>query len=225
MTTEQEAGGPPRHALPGLEPVSRNFGLDRGKSVDRAYIHEFLWERREDVRGRVLEVADSGYTDYLGEGAVTQVDVLHAKEQLPWVTIVGDLVSGEGIPRDAFDCIVLTQTLHLIYDVPAAIRTAHDALQPGGVVLATLPGVSQISQYDRREWGDFWRFTSDSARRIFGEVFDPAQVEVVAYGNVLVAAAFLYGYALEDLAPTEVAHRDADYDVLIGVRAVRSSPS
>lgn len=226
MTSEREGDRPvPRHALPGLEPVSRNFGLDRGKSVDRAYIHEFLWQHREDVRGRVLEIADSGYTDYLGEGAVTQVDVLHAKEELPWVTIVGDLVTGEGIPTDAFDCIILTQTLHLIYDVPAAIRTAHGALKPGGVVLATLPGVSQISQYDRREWGDFWRFTADSVGRLFGEVFDPDQVEVVAYGNVLVAAAFLYGYALEDLSPAEVAHRDEDYDFLIAVRAVRAPAS
>lgn len=226
MTREQDLESPsPRHALPGLEPISRNFGMDRGKSVDRAYIHEFLWERRDDVHGRVLEIADSGYTDYLGEGAVTHVDVLHAKKHLPWVTLVGDLVTGEGIPRDAFDCIILTQTLHLIYDVHAAVRTAHDALKPGGVVLATLPGVSQISQYDRREWGDFWRFTSDSVRRLFGDVFDPDQVEVVAYGNVLVAAAFLYGYALEDLDPAEVAHRDEDYDFLIAVRAVRSPGS
>lgn len=215
----------PRHALPGLEPVSRNFGLDRGKSVDRAYIHEFLWERRQDVHGRVLEIADSGYTDYLGEGAVTQVDVLHAKQELPWVTIVGDLVTGEGIPTDVFDCIILTQTLHLIYDVQAAVRTAHDALKPGGVVLATFPGVSQISQYDRREWGDFWRFTSDSVGRLFGDVFGPDQVEVVAYGNVLVAAAFLYGYAWEDLDPVELAHRDEDYDFLIAVRAVRPPSS
>jgi SAM-dependent methyltransferase len=212
-----------RHGLPGLEPVSRNFGLDRGKSADRAYIHEFLWERRQDVHGRVLEVADSGYTDYLGEGAVSRCDVLHAKEELPWVTIVGDLVTGEGIPRDAFDCVVLTQTLHLIYEVQQAVRTVHDILRPGGVVLATLPGVSQISQYDRREWGDFWRFTADSARRVFEEAFDPADVEVVAYGNVLVAAAFLYGYALEELDPAELAHRDDDYHFLIGVRAVRSS--
>lgn len=48
-------------------------------------------------------------------------------------------------------------------------------------------------------------------------------MEVVAYGNVLVAAAFLYGYALEDLDPAELAHRDDDYHFLIGVRAVRSS--
>lgn len=216
---------PRRHALPGLQPLSRDFGKERGTPIDRAYIHEFLWERRGDVRGRALEVADSGYTDYLGEGDVTRVDVLHVQQGLPWVTLVGDLVTGDGIPTRAFDCIVLTQTLHLIYDVHAAVRTVHDALAPGGVVLATLPGISQVSQFDRSEWGDFWRFTADSAARLFAEAFDAADVEVVAFGNVLVAAAFLYGYALEDLDAAEVAHRDDDFHVLIGVRARRRPDS
>jgi SAM-dependent methyltransferase len=225
MADKSEDVRAPRHHLPGLEPLSRDFGKERGTPIDRAYIHEFLWERRDDVRGRVLEVADSGYTDYLGEGAVTHCDVLHVQAGLPWVTLVGDLATGEGIPRAVFDCIVLTQTLHLIYDVRNAIRTTHDALKPGGVVLATLPGISQLSQFDRREWGDFWRFTADSARMLFSEVFGPGTVEVVPYGNVLVASAFLYGYALEDLSPAEIAHRDDDFHFLIGVRAMRSAAS
>lgn len=211
------------HRLPGLGPLCRDFGKSRGTPIDRAYIHEFLWQRRADVRGRALEVADSGYLDYLAEGDVTQVDVLHVQEGLAWVTLVGDLVTGEGIPREAFDCFVLTQTLHLIYDVQAAVRTTHDLLKPGGVVLATLPGISQLSQYDRQGWGDFWRFTADSALKVFSDVFGPDQVEVVAYGNVLVASAFLYGYALEDLTEDEVNHRDDDFHFLIGVRARRSS--
>lgn len=212
-----------RHDLPGVEPLSRDFGKERGTPIDRWYIHEFLWERRADVRGRVMEVADSGYTDYLGEGDVTQVDVLHLQEGLPWVTLVGDLVTGEGVPRDTFDCIVLTQTLHLIYELQQAVQTVHDSLKPGGVVLATLPGISQLSQYDHREWGDFWRFTADSARRLFTDVFGADAVEIVPYGNVLVASAFLYGYALEDLDESEIAHRDDDFHFLIGVRASRAS--
>jgi len=209
------------HQLPGLSPVCRDFGKTRGRPIDRWYIHNFLWERRSDVRGRVLEIADSGYTDYLGEGDVEHCDVLHAVPGEPWVTIVGDIATGEGVPRDAFDCIVLTQTLHVIYDIRSAIRVVHDALKPGGVVLATLPGISQISQYDRRNWGEYWRFTADAAARMFGEVFQPAAVETVAYGNVLTAAAFLYGYAIEDLSEEQLDHRDEDYDMLVGVRAVR----
>ena len=208
------------HALPGLDPVDRDFGKSRGRPIDRGYIHEFLWARRGDVRGRVLEIADSGYTDYLGEGEVTRCDVLHATPGNPLATLVGDLATGEGIPTQAFDCIVLTQTLHLIYDVAATVRAVRAALVPGGVVLATLPGISQISQYDRRSWGEFWRFTADSARRLFADAFGKEDVEVEVYGNVLVAAAFLYGYALEDLTEAELTHRDDDFQFLIGVRAV-----
>jgi SAM-dependent methyltransferase len=211
---------PMPHDLPGLEPLDRDFGKSRGKPIDRAYIHEFLWGRRADVRGRVLEVADSGYTDYLGEGDVTHCDVLHATEGNEWATIVGDLATGEGIPRGVYDCIVLTQTLHLIFDVAGAIRTAREALKPGGVVLATLPGISQMSQFDRGAWGDHWRFTADSARRLFADAFGPEAVEVEVFGNVLVAAAFLYGYALEDLTEAELSRRDDDFHFLIGVRAV-----
>lgn len=214
---------PAHHGLPGLDPVSRDFGKDRGTPIDRWYIHEFLWARRDDVRGSVLEVADSGYTDYLGEGAVTRCDVLHAKPGSPWATLVGDLATGEGIPVAAFDCVVLTQTLHLVYDVKSAVRIVHDALRPGGVVLATLPGISQVSQFDRSEWGDYWRFTADSARAMFTEVFEPANVEVVAYGNVLISCAFLYGYALEELEISDLEFRDDDFDFLIGVRARRAA--
>jgi len=215
-SSEQRYG----HALPGLEPLDRDFGKSRGEPIDRWYIHEFLWARRGDVHGRVMEVADSGYTDYLGEGEVTRCDVLHAKPGNPLATLVGDLTTGEGIPPRAFDCIVLTQTLHLIYDVAGAIGVVRDALAPGGVVLATLPGISQISQGDRREWGDNWRFTCDSATRLFGDAFGEENVEVEVYGNVLVAAAFLYGYALEDLTEADLAHGDDDFHFLIGVRAV-----
>jgi SAM-dependent methyltransferase len=208
------------HDLPGLEPLDRDFGKSRGKPIDRRYIHEFLWARRDDVRGRVMEIADSGYTDYLGEGEVEQCDVLHAVEGNPLATLVGDLETGEGIPRGAFDCIVLTQTLHLVYDVAAAVRATREALKPGGVVLATLPGISQLSQFDRGAWGDHWRFTGDSARRLFAEAFGEDRVEVEVFGNVLVASAFLYGYALEDLSEAELAYRDDDFHFLIGVRAV-----
>ena len=218
MTGEQEAEPPARgHGLPGLEPVSRNFGLDRGKSVDRAYIHEFLWERRDDVHGRVLEIADSGYTDYLGEGAVTQVDVLHAKEDLPWVTLVGDLATGEGIPTGAFDCIILTQTLQLIYEVPAALRHCHRILKPGGTLLVTVPVVSRvIAEPDR--FLDYWRFTEHSCLRLFREYFGD-DVEVTSHGNVLSSVAFLMGMAHEELRRWELDHQDPNFAMLVTVRA------
>lgn len=207
-----------RIGLRSAEPASAMFGLDRGRPIDRFYIERFLKSNARDIRGRVLEVAEPTYTEWFGTG-VERSDVLHVQPGDPKVTIVGDLTTGEGIPAAAFDCIILTQTLHVIYDVRAALSGARDALKPGGVLLATLPGISQVSRVDMDEWGDYWRFTTASARRLFGEVFD--DFEVTAHGNVLAASAFLYGLAQDELEPEELEVYHPDYELLITVRAVR----
>lgn len=206
-----------------LEPVSRTFGFDRGKPIDRWYIERFLAGHASDVRGRVLEVAESTYTVWYGGGDVERSDVLHAAEGNPHATIVGDLTTGAGIPEAAFDCFVMTQTLPFIYDAAAAVRGAHRLLAPGGVVLATVPGMSQVSREDQRDWGDWWRFTSQGARRLFADVFGEDAVEVSAHGNVLAACAFLHGLAAEELTEAQLAFGDPDYELLMTVRAVKPS--
>ena len=44
-----------------------------------------------------------------------------------------------------FDCAIVTQTLQFVYDVRAALATLHRILAPGGVLLATVPGITKIS--------------------------------------------------------------------------------
>jgi hypothetical protein len=80
-------------------------------------------------------------------------EVLHAVRDNPQATLVGDLATGQGIPVEAFDCMILTQTFPFIYDVQGAITNTYTALKLGGVLLATLPGISQISRYDMDRWG------------------------------------------------------------------------
>ncbi|HYM56537.1 MAG TPA: methyltransferase domain-containing protein [Solirubrobacteraceae bacterium] len=208
-------------ALPGREPLSRAFGADRGRPIDRWYIERFLGHHRDDVRGRVLEVAERTYTHWYGDGAVTSSDVLYAADGLPDATVVGDLTTGDGLPSGAFDCFICTQTLQLIYDVGAAVKGTHDVLAPGGVLLCTVPALSQTSRVDRDRWGDWWRFTAASARRLLGEVYGAANVTVTAHGNALVAASFLYGLAAEELDPADLEDDDDEYELLITARAVR----
>ena len=205
------------------EPVSRTFGFERGKPVDRWYIERFLAEHAADVRGRVLEVAESTYTGWYGGDDVTTSDVLYAAEGNPDATVVGDLTTGAGIPEAAFDCFICTQTLQFIYDVRAAVAGDRRLLRPGGVLLATVPGISQISREDMRDWGDWWRFTARSARGSSGRSTASEHVEVSQHGNVRAAAAFLYGLAAEDLDPSALAAVDPDFHLLMTVRAVRTS--
>jgi SAM-dependent methyltransferase len=169
----------------------------------------------------VLEVRDDAYTRRFGGSKVTRVDVLHPTTDNPKATIVADLTAADHVPGDTFDCIVLTQVLPFIPDLEAAVRTLHRLLRPGGVVLATMPGISQIVRYDMDRWGDYWRFTSLSARRLFECAFPGGDVNVEAHGNVLAATAFLQGLSTRDLRPDELDYHDPDYEVLITVRAVK----
>jgi SAM-dependent methyltransferase len=202
--------------------LSRAFGADRGRPIDRWYIERFLERHRDDVRGRVLEVAERTYTDWYGDGAVTSTQVLYAADGLSEATVVGDLTTGRGLPSAAFDCFICTQTLQFIYDVSAAVRGTRDVLAPGGVLLCTMPALSQTSRLDRERWGDWWRFTSASARRLLEDVYGAGNVTVTAHGNALVAASALYGLAAEELDPADLEHDDDEYEVVITARAVRA---
>ena len=89
------------------------------------------------------------------------------------------------------------------------------------LLLATVAGISQISRYDMDRWGDWWRFTDLSASRLFADAFGSANVDVVTYGNVLAASSFLYGLATRDVTRRELDRQDPDYQLLIGIRAVK----
>lgn len=203
------------------QPISSDWGSDRGRPVDRYYIERFLADHAQDIRGRTLEIGTDAYTRKFGGDLVTQSDVLHVAEDRLGVTIIADLTIGDGIPAAAFDCVILTQTLQVIYDVPAALRTVHRVLKPGGCALATLPGISKISRYDMDRWGHYWSFTTRSAQRLFAGSFPEEQVEVAANGNVLAATAFLQGLSATELSEEELAYVDPDYELLITVRAKR----
>jgi SAM-dependent methyltransferase len=141
----------------------------------------------------------------------------------PEATIVGDLTSADHIPTSSFDCIILTQTLQLIFDVRAALKTVYRILRPGGVLLLTVPGISKIAGDDDGEgWEDCWRFTTFSARRLVEEVFAGGKVIAESKGNVLASIAFLEGLAAGELNEEELDHQDLEYQMLITVRAVKN---
>jgi SAM-dependent methyltransferase len=203
------------------EPVDRKYGLGTGRPVDRVYIEGFLERHADDIRGRVLEILDDTYTRRFGGAKVGRADVLDNSERPGAVTVRGDLVTGDGIPRAAFDCFICTQTLSLIYDLHRAVANAHDLLAPGGVLLLTVPGISQQADPDHEEFPDYWRFTKRSVQRLLAEAFGADNVDVEAHGTVQAAGAFLYGLPAERVDPATLAPHDADYEMVVCARAVR----
>lgn len=211
-------------------PISRTFGLDRGQPIDRYYIEDFLRRHIGErgyapgaIRGRVLEIGDDIYTRRLGNpNLIDDVEVLDASADNPLATVVADLTNAPNLQSDAYDCVICTQTLLLIYDVHAAVHTLHRILKPGATLLVTVPGISQICRPDMDAWGDHWRFTTLSLRRLLEEVFDAEDITVEAFGNVYTATAFLYGLAVRDLRGSALLDvRDPDYQLLVAARAVK----
>jgi SAM-dependent methyltransferase len=202
-----------------VEPLGRDFGTDRGQALDRHYIEGFLQSHATDVRGRVLEVGDDGYTRRFGGQRVTQSDVLHVDRSNPRATLVADLADAPGIPDASFDCIILTQVLHLIYEPRKAVATVQRILKPGGVLLLTTPGITQVPHGTVWAHTWYWAFTELAILRMLEEAFGAGRVAVDSSGNVLSAAAMLYGMAAEDLATDELDAHDPDYPVIVTARA------
>jgi SAM-dependent methyltransferase len=225
LTVDPPVGAIDFGALGRTSPMSREWGFDRGTPIDRYYIERFLGEHREDVRGRVLEVAGNDYTRRFGGRNVSVSDVLHDAPGSPRATVVADLAVGDGIGSNQYDCVICTQTLHLIFDVSAALGTLHRILRPGGILLASVPVITQISREDMDRTGDYWRFTSAAVRRLFESSFPDSQVEISAHGNVAAAVAFLHGIASEELDASQLDDIDPDYETLITIRAVKGRAS
>ena len=203
------------------QPISNEFGIDRGQPVDRLYIENFLAACAADIKGCVLEFGDRAYTRKFGGNKVTQSDVWDVTKENRVATIIGDLPTASHVPSEAFDCIVCTQMLGMVYDLKAAVKTMHRILKPGGVLLLTVGGISRIGRYDWQHYGSYWRFTSLSIGRLLEECFLATNIKIATCGNVYAAIAFLEGLAVEELDKDKLEQRDLYYQVLITARAVK----
>ena len=200
-------------------PISRVFGFDRGTPIDRYYIERFLGTNKKAIHGRVLEFGDDEYFRKLA-APNSSVSIFQATDGNAAATIVGDLGSEAFLEgrQLGFDCILCTQVLQVIFPVRQAVENLYTMLRPGGVLLLTASGISQISRYDMERWGDYWRFTSLSLRKLFASACPDAALEIHAYGNVLAAVGFLHGLSAEELGSTTLDRRDPDYEVSLCVR-------
>jgi peptidoglycan/xylan/chitin deacetylase (PgdA/CDA1 family) len=205
------------------DPISRDWGYDRGVPVDRRYIEDFLAAHSSDIGGAVLEVQEDDFTRAFGGPRVTERAVLDVDPRNPRATVVADLRCAREIASERFDCIILTQTLHVIDDMHAALRECSRLLRPDGVLLATFPAASRVC-LEYGEEGDFWRMTPAGARALVQSAFGPAAVVHEAFGSVLTNVAFLHGVAREELTDAELEARDPYFPALTGVRA-RKVPS
>lgn len=205
-----------------LSPISAIFGKDRDLlTIERYYIEEFLANNSADIKGRVLEMGDPTYIRRFGKG-VTQEDVLNYVDGNPQATIVADLTDAPHIPDNTFDCIIITQTLQMIFEVDKAIATLARILKPGGVVLCTSHGMTRVARREGvDDWGEYWHFTTQSKRRLFHAHFPRENVQVSTVGNVFTCICNLHGLGASEIDKSELDVHDPNFEMLVLVRAVK----
>ena len=202
-----------------LTPLSRQFGFDRGTPVDRYYVERFLEDNCLDIQGRVLEIGEDLYATRYGGDRIAALDILNVTSGCPAATIIADLSNAPELANAQFDAIILTQTLQYIFDAPAAIRTLHRILTPGGVLLMTAPGTTQASLSATK----YWAFTELCVRTLLEGSFRSGDITTAVGGNVLSAVTFLEGLSVEEVGRDNLEFLDPDYPVIIGARAVKEN--
>lgn len=201
-----------------MVPFSPWYGVERGLPVDRIYISQFMDSHAQDIRGEVLEVLDSQYTERCGGDRVRTRHVVDIDPSNPRATWVADLSEPTSLPEEQFDCIILTQTLQFLGDLSATWANLRRALRPGGVLLLTVPVVTLVEF--TQNGTDYWRIPPDGLRALLTRAFPGAEVEVRGRGNLLTSIAFLLGLAAEDLQPQEFELDDPKYP-LVSLARVR----
>jgi SAM-dependent methyltransferase len=204
-----------------LSPIGGDLGWERGTPVDRYYLESFLARNAADIRGHVLELGDDRYIRRFGGVRVEYSDILSIETTNPRATIVGDIQHAGTLPEATFDCIVLTQVLQLIFDIPAAVESLYLSLKPGGVLLVTMPGLAPMAIPSFPDAPLYWALTAQALKRLLAARFGQDAVSAEAHGNILAATAFLYGLAVEELDISDLNVDDPAYPVVVAARAVR----
>lgn len=198
-----------------INPVSRRYGREHGIPIDRYYIEKFLNSNRSVINGVVGEFGDNTYTLQFGK-EVSRSVVLHVNG---WGenTIKVNLSTGEGIKEGILDTLICTQTIQFIFDLPIVMKNIVRMLNSNGTALITAHGVAQISPYDYRNWGEFWRFTDKSLKELVEKTCDGVEVNVYTYGNVKACVALLYGLCIEDMDAKDLEYTDNQYPMVLGM--------
>jgi len=206
--------------FPSTKPISNIYGFDRGKPLDRHYIEKFLEDNKEDVHGVCLELLNNEYVKRYGGNLVTDSVILDIDEGNKKATLISDLRNLVEVKDNTFDCIILTQVLQFIDNLDAAISECYRVLKPGGVLLATMPAIGRIDCASGVD-GDYWRFTTASAKYLFQKKFKQENLLVDSLGNAGAGIYFFAGFSEEDTPKKFFLVNDNNFPLVVTVKAIK----
>jgi SAM-dependent methyltransferase len=201
-------------------------GRERGQPVVRHYWEQFLSAHTGDLRGRCLEIGTTQTLGRLGGPAMQQADAMDMAPR-DGVTVVADLSRADAVASGTFDAFVVPFTMHLIYDVEAALHHAIRILKPGGVLLVNFPCVDYyfadgLDMGTGRPLFVFWWFTPIQVENLLRRAgLAAGDFSLSVYGNLFARVAYQMNLPAEELTATERDHRDAGHPLLICARIVK----
>lgn len=197
------------------EPISLQFGTERGTPVDRYYIEQFLKKYSSLIRGDVLEIEDNTYTKQFGKDKVDHAIVMDVSSNDSSISFCANLETGEGIRDEIADCFILTQTLMYLFDVKKAAHNIGRLLKKGGFALITCSGISQNSRRCMDNYGCYFNFNANVFNQMFREEPSLSVVETGSYGNVKTVSAHINGLCHEDLKKEDYQCNDKYYPLIV----------
>jgi glycosyltransferase involved in cell wall biosynthesis len=187
------------------------FGCDPCWPIEREYIECFRQREASHIQGLVLDLQDFCQAEQDESGLAALVA---DKPQQGWFRSSFEVV--KTVPANTFDSVLFTYSLHLAYNFKAALQTCNRILKPGGTLLLTVPGQGQWKE----TW--YWSFTADALRNLLAAEFPGGAIQIESFGNVRVAAAYLYGLELSAVPEDQLGLYDPEYQVLHTIRLTKA---
>jgi glycosyltransferase involved in cell wall biosynthesis len=202
-------------------------GRLRGTPIVRYYWASFLQQHQRDFHGRALEIGTTTTIRQYGGAELTHAEAIDLQAHSPEVNVVADLSRADHVAADSYDCFVNQFSMHLIYDVEAALYHSVRLLKPGGVLLVNFPCVDyNFSRGLDMGTGSplylYWWFTPIQVENLLRRVgLGTADYSITLYGNLFARVAYQMNMPAEELTRRELKHIDAGHPLLICVRVVK----
>lgn len=202
-------------------------GRQRGTPIVRRYWADYLERYRDDIRARCLEIGTTATLRQYGGTSVSHADAIDLSAHSPEVTVVGDLSRADFIPADSYDCFVNQFTMHVIYDVEAALYHSIRILKPGGVLLVNFPCVDYYfptgldMKTGRPLFLHHW-FTPIQVEDLLHRVgLTSRDYELTVFGNLFARVAYQMNIPSAELTQNELSYVDPGHPLLICARVVK----
>jgi len=208
-----------------LKPIAN--GHQHGTPIVRYYWADFLQKHKSDIRGRALEIGSTSTIRQYGGQALLESHAIDLKAHSSEVTVTADLSRADHVPSDSFDCFVNQFSMHLIYDVEAALYHSIRILKPGGSLLANFPSVDYyfptgLDMGTGKPLFMYWWFTPIQVENFFRSLgLTEADYTIKIYGNLFSRIAYQLNMSAEELTQHELEFVDPGHPLLICARIVK----